>query len=302
MFIHEAGPQALVQYSILYDCIRAKGELEKFTYMLNGRRYSFEVQFSKLRELRILKNNNYSRDFSLFPMEALPDLLDVPLTPRPGSDVVSIESPAQSLSSSPSAHDSLSTDTETPYAAPAFSLYPPPAFAPSLFRPAPAFARQPDAPFTRADFYRPGDLFPPALRRHDSDMSLLSSASLRRRDSDMSLLSTSSSLAREPTPFTPPFSEPRPLLGHASLLGTQQAMRRYTLEGFGRMVPISDLVDFLYGIDIKFAEYKSEFGGYSVVILGKSEWSDAMLVGYLNSNPFEGKVIRLRESSEVVSC
>ena len=135
MFIHEAGPQALVQYSILYDCIRAKGELEKFTYMLNGRRYSFEVQFSKLRELRILKNNNYSRDFTLFPMEALPDLLDAPLTPRPGSDVVSIESPAQSLSSSPSAHDSLSTDTETPYAAPAFSLYSPPAFAPSLFRP-----------------------------------------------------------------------------------------------------------------------------------------------------------------------
>ena len=76
MFIHEAGPQALVQYSILYDCIRAKGELEKFTYMLNGRRYSFEVQFSKLRELRILKNRSaaipqpipyrYSPAFSCF--------------------------------------------------------------------------------------------------------------------------------------------------------------------------------------------------------------------------------------------
>ena len=72
MFIHQAGPQALVQYSILYDCIRAKGELEKLTYMLNGRRYSFEVQFSKLRELQIVKNNNYSRDFLLYPMEIIP--------------------------------------------------------------------------------------------------------------------------------------------------------------------------------------------------------------------------------------
>lgn len=289
MFIHEAGPQALVQYSLLYDCIRAKGELEKFTYMLNGRRYSFEVQFSKLRELRILKNNNYSRDFTLFPMEILPDLLNASLTPRPGSDVVSLESGACSLSSSPSAHDSPSTVMEAPYAIPSYDLYPPPAVFRSTYDPDPAFAR--------ADVYRANEFFPPSLHRHDSDMSLLSSASLRRRDSDMSLLSTSSS-----TPFTPTFNEPRPLLGHMSLLGTQQAMRRYTLEGFGRMVPISDLVDFLYGIDIKFAEYKSEFGGYSVVILGKSEWSDAMLVGYLNSNPFEGKVIRLRESSEVVSC
>ena len=68
MFIHQAGPQALVQYTHLYDCICAKGELEKTTVVLNGRRFAFEVQFSKLKELVISKNNNYSRDFRLFPL------------------------------------------------------------------------------------------------------------------------------------------------------------------------------------------------------------------------------------------
>ena len=95
MFIHQAGPQALVQYTHLYDCICAKGELEKTTVVLNGRRFAFEVQFSKLKELVIHKNNNYSRDFRLFPFNPN-DFKDMSVM-----DIYSISSEPSSLSSAP---------------------------------------------------------------------------------------------------------------------------------------------------------------------------------------------------------
>ena len=129
MFIHQAGPQALVQYSILYDCIRAKGELEKLTYMLNGRRYSFEVQFSKLRELQIVKNNNYSRDFLLYPMEIIPsagatsEVSPAALQSQGSKKSSNCTSP--SLSSSGSNHDSLSTERDVPSYSPYSSLFNP---------------------------------------------------------------------------------------------------------------------------------------------------------------------------------
>ena len=42
-------------------------------------------------------------------------------------------------------------------------------------------------------------------------------------------------------------------------------------------------------------------GEYAVIVFGRSEWSDAMLTSYLNSNPVEGRTIRLRGPSEVLS-
>ena len=306
MFIHQAGPQALVQYSILYDCIRAKGELEKLTYMLNGRRYSFEVQFSKLRELQIVKNNNYSRDFLLYPMEIIPSAGATsevsPAALQSQGSMKSSNCTSPSLSSSGSNHDSLSTERDVPSYSPYSSLFSPnSSMRDSALRPsAPLYGRDlPPVSFMENEFgSRDYPLLPqPSLYRRDSDMSLLSAgSSLRRRDSDLSLLGTS--FVRDPAPMMSSLHENHSLL---NLLGSQQTMRRYVLEGFSRMMPISDLVDFLYGIDIKFAEYKSDFNGYSVVIHGRSDWSDTMLIGYLNRNPVDGKVIRLRESSEVTN-
>ena len=306
MFIHQAGPQALVQYSILYDCIRAKGELEKLTYMLNGRRYSFEVQFSKLRELQITKNNNYSRDFLLYPMELIPNAGATsevsPTVLQSPDSVKSSNCTSPSLASSESNHDSLSTERDVPSYLPYASLFNPDSSmqGSALRTNAPIYSRDlPPVSFVENEFgSRDYALLPqPSLYRRDSDMSLLSAgSSLHRRDSNLSLLSTS--FMHDPAPMMASLPENHSLV---NLLGSQQTMRRYVLEGFSRMMPISDLVDFLYGIDIKFAEYENDFSGYSVVIHGRSDWSDTMLISYLNRNPVDGKVIRLRESSEVTN-
>lgn len=78
-------------------------------------------------------------------------------------------------------------------------------------------------------------------------------------------------------------------------------MRKYVLDGFTEVMPISDLVDYLYGMNVKYAEYKKNIHHYSVIIYGVSEWSDAMLVNYLRGNPVNGKMITLRGPSEPVS-
>lgn len=235
MFIHQAGPQALVQYTHLYDCIRAKGELEKVTFMLGSHRYAFEVQFSKLKELVIHKNNNYSRDFLLCPLGpcSISDTADPSLLPF--SSRSSLQS-RDSLSSALSDMESLSS----------------------------------------------GDS--PRLQDHRA---LCSGAALLRQVAAESVWDASMAMGLEDT--------------HAALLrGGNESVRKYVLVGFARMMPISDLVDLLYGIDIKYAEYQPEHGGYAVVIFGKSEWSDAMLASYLSNNPVDGRVIRLRSASEAV--
>ena len=235
MFIHQAGPQALVQYAHLYDCIRAKGELEKVTFTMGSHRYAFEVQFSKLKELVIHKNNNYSRDFLLYPLGpcSLSDTVDPSLLPF-------------SSRSSLQSRDSLSSvlsDTES---------------------------------------LGSGDS--PRLQDHRA---LCSGAALLRQVAAESTWDESLAMGLEDT--------------HAALFrGGNESVRKYVLVGFARMMPISDLVDLLYGIDIKYAEYQAEHGGYAVVIFGKSEWSDAMLASYLSNNPVDGRVIRLRSASEAV--
>ena len=228
MFIHQAGPQALVQYAHLYDCIRAKGELEKVTFTMGSHRYAFEVQFSKLKELVIHKNNNYSRDFLLYPLSGSGES-DAALFSRP-----SLQS-CDSLSSALSDTESLGS----------------------------------------------GDS--PRLQDHRA---LCSGAALLRQVTvdnpwDATMMGLDDT--------------------HAALFRSgNESVRKYVLVGFARMMPISDLVDLLYGIDIKYAEYQPEHGGYAVVIFGKSEWSDAMLTSYLSNNPVDGRVIRLRSASEAV--
>lgn len=277
MFIHQAGPQALVQYSHLYDCIRAKGELEKATFLHNGRRYSFEVQYSRLKELVIHKNNNYSRDFHLYPMDMDPYASHAPLP--------SMHSPMEM--SYGGYQDSMFAETDS---------------LSSSSQNSPRFI-QSRHPFSLLSSASPYDsLAHPSSYEANCINPLLHDipqqrASFRRQSSDYSLLSSSSSVCNEPVPS--PFAyEPDPL---STSLFTSLNIRKYVLEGFTEVMPISDLVDYLYGINVKYAEYKKNMHHYSVIIYGVSEWSDAMLVNYLRGNPVNGRMITLRGPSEPMS-
>lgn len=141
------------------------------------------------------------------------------------------------------------------------------------------------------------DLRPlPSLHRRDSDFSLRSHSSLRSDRAD------SCTLSEEDWPSIPP-PVSNPLAGRFAGMQTArrmgQRLRKWMLVGFRRQMPISDLVDLLYGIDIRNAEFSMEYdGGYAVVIFGSSDWSDAMLTNYLNSNPVDGQIIRLHGLSE----
>ena len=328
MFVHQAGPQALVQYSHLCDCIRAKGELEKATFVLGRRRYSFEVQYSKLRELVIHKNNNYSRDFRLYPLDVLElqgDKASLGTSAGTSDDCLrrgfSQSSAEEAELRSSGSEATLESDSllgsgsssprgqETPLPGSlrsglrllgrlaaeelgAHSLSP--------YEESEASGLSPHTPRGaslggRRNLARDGcvglELWGgEALCRRDSELSSMSGCSLRSDRTD------SMGLGEESPDFG--LAEPRGI----SLFPSESiAVRKYVLEGFSRTVPISDLVDLLYGIDIKYAEYRTEPNGYAVVIFGRSEWSDAMLISYLRSNPVDGRIIQLRGSSEVVS-
>ena len=321
MFIHQAGPQALVQYCHLYECIRAKGELEKTAFVFNNLRYSFEVQYSKLKELVIHKNNNYSRDFRLCPLDAPPSAYSQPSLYTSSVQYSSTEEPylvddgysfpQQEIYVTES--DSTSTSSQTS-----------PRFLNSVSRQlsldhvgllgtSPRNARfnggmgnvrymkGTDSPYETYDtsLYSPSQqscefsrfntlLRNPALQRNSP---------LHHRDSDCSVFSTSSSLCNDP--ISPVFEQETfqtPSLVRSSSINT----RKYILDGFTEMMPISGIVDYFYGINIKSAEYKKVHHQYSIILYGESEWSDAMLVNYLRNNPVNGSIITLRSASEPV--
>lgn len=321
MFIHQAGPQALVQYSRLYDCIRAKGELEKTTFMYNNRRYSFEVQYSKLRELVIHKNNNYSRDFHLFPLDVdqksmsssssayhpsslshmdhpLPQEEAMPLFPflQPDNPLTESDSLSGSSQGSPRfanppgltrrMTDLSSTSSMSLLSNHQASLYPSAQvpIQPSCF----------DETHSHSPMFQ-DYLFPTMLQpkdvyhRHDSDFSNISSMSSLDGTSTMNDLFSTSPLYFE--------QDSLPSLTPQSAYNT----RKYILDGFTQMMPISDLVNFLYGMNIKYAEHQKTLQNYSIIIYAISEWSDTMLVTYLRNNPVNGSIITLRGASEPVS-
>ena len=248
MFIHQAGPQALVQYLDLCNCMQAKTELENATVFLNNRRYSFEVQYSKLNELVIHKNNNYSRDFQLYPLDDFQPYspYETGFQRKPTYAGVSSESYSFSSGSSPlPENDSIESPTNR-----------------SQLNPLP---------------------FP-------SERSLWSGLEgLERRGFDMLLDDHSPELA---------CFKPQERL--FPLFSRKMVLRKYVLEGFMRQMPIMELADLLYGINIQYTEFVMENNGFVALIYGESEWSDAMLSSYLNSNPVNGRIIRLRGSSQVV--
>lgn len=290
MFIHQAGPQALVQYNHLYDCIKAKGELEKTTFTHNGRRYSFEVQYSKLKELVIHKNNNYSRDFRLHPMDL--DTPSFPYTAPPSHAQSHLPIPLN-----PTAfpkHDFGYAGMQDLGYPEADSLSSSSQGSPRFYQP--LYSKR--TPFSLLPSY---DSFAPHVMDMGSSSSFYqdlpsSRPSFRRHDSDYSLLSSASSVCNEPFTLSPfPYENETPTYPVMS------NTRKYILDGFAEMMPISDIVDYLYGMNIKYAEYKKNMHHYSIIIYGISEWSDAMLVSYLRNNPVNGCTITLRGASELVS-
>lgn len=318
MFIHQAGPQALVQYCHLYDCIRAKGELEKTTFRFNDRRYSFEVQYSKLKELVIHKNNNYSRDFRLCPLDAPPSAYSqsslYPSAQSSTEDVYPFDDGFSFPQQESYVTESDSTSTSS-QASPRFlnsfsrqvSLDPM-----GLLETSPKntrsyggmgtlrYMRGTDSSY---DTYESSRYTPQQGCEYSRFNTLLRNpglqrnSSLHRHDSDCSVFSTGSSFCNEPlSPFFEQDTSQPPSLVRSSSMNT----RKYILDGFTEMMPISDIVDYFYGINIKSAEYKKSPHQYSIILYGESEWSDAMLVNYLRNNPVNGNIITLRSASEPV--
>ena len=73
------------------------------------------------------------------------------------------------------------------------------------------------------------------------------------------------------------------------------------IEGFAQEVPLSELVDFLYGIYIVYAEFTRQKMGHAVAVFGVSDWTDAMIADYLSQHPVNGRVVRLQGSSRAVN-
>lgn len=323
MFIHQAGPQALVQYNRLYDCIRAKGELEKTTFMYNNRRYSFEVQYSKLKELVIHKNNNYSRDFRLYPFDMDQKsmmsassayhpsyhshmdhslLQEEPIQLYPFLQQDSLYTESDSLSGSSQSSPRLAnqghltrrmTDLSNTSSMSLLSNH-----QSSLFPSAQGITSSStciDDHFSHPPLFQDygfSSIFQPkeSYHRHDSDYSCFSSmSSLDGTTPSMNDLFTTSPIYYEQDMF--------PSIPSQSAYNT----RKYILDGFTQPMPISDLVNFLYGMNIKHAEYQKTLQHYSIMIYAISEWSDTILINYLRNNPVNGNIITLREASEPVN-
>lgn len=434
MFVHDAGPQALVQYSHLFNYAEARNDLENTAFLFNGRRYAFEVQFSKLRELVIHKASNYSRDFELQPMkpepvhisERIPSNSDrfsgypsrdsrvrgVPLRSSAPKPACSSQTFPQRLGAS--AQPSTPSDpfyAMSPFSAGsqavpnsngnksrASSAGPNPRMSSGMGSRdgsidgssflqrtptrsegrlvhysslSPSYDPFPQShdPFSQSydPYLQPHDPYPqphdPISESHDSishsytsisqshdPFSPTSSQSFDLSPPSISLPLTSASQALPDSrcpPFYPdvplskpsfqttssialstpepsslsnsqPFSNSQPLSNFQASrnpLWSQNdfvwsawlpsrpipGLRLWVIEGFAQEVPLSELVDFLYGIYIVYAEFTRQRMGYVVAVFGVSDWTDAIIAEYLSHHPVNGRVVRLQGSSRAVN-
>jgi hypothetical protein len=65
MFHHEAGPQALVQFSNSKEAEEVKSMLQTQSLTINDELITFEIQFSKFTDLKVNQNNKYSWDYTV---------------------------------------------------------------------------------------------------------------------------------------------------------------------------------------------------------------------------------------------
>ena len=463
MFVHEAGPQALVQYSRLFNYTEAKSDLENTAFLFNSRRYSFEVQFSKLSELVINKVSNYSRDFELHPMkvdpvqisEKIPSssdplsisagrdsrLLGPPLRTEPMTRMLSVPFPPRFASTypvvpgwpsnQPASHDSFAPmgvfsngamdpnasslsptansfaqrtscrpeprpvqyssrsqdrlylhSSHSPHPSQNFESLPPSQNFESLppsqrveslppsqrgeplssslnFEPLPTSQNfeslssshnfdplPPSQSLASLSISHSPHLSQPfeplssslhlpsaAPSPHDPSSTRFHSDTFRE-EYPLPLYPTLSFPAE--TPPTPSSSDVPPFeLARCRLLGAREPrgcapsglrplgdawrepcevpwrgwsisrqyrrVRSWVLDGFVQEMPLSELVNFLYGIYILYADFVRERSGYSAMVFGFSEWSDAEIAEYLSQNPVNGRLVRLRGASQLVN-
>lgn len=64
MFRHDAGPQALIQFKTAKEAEEVKQMLQARVFHIDNKIITFEVQFSKFKDLRVNQNNKLSWDFT----------------------------------------------------------------------------------------------------------------------------------------------------------------------------------------------------------------------------------------------
>lgn len=67
IFHHDAGPQALIQFRSAQEADEVKQALQSQVLKIDGNTISFEIQFSKFKDLRVNQNNKYSWNFAEVP-------------------------------------------------------------------------------------------------------------------------------------------------------------------------------------------------------------------------------------------
>lgn len=72
MFHHDAGPQALVQFHSAEEAKEVKESLEKEELQVDDNLITFEIQYSKLTDLRVNQNNKFTWDFTVSPTHEFP--------------------------------------------------------------------------------------------------------------------------------------------------------------------------------------------------------------------------------------
>lgn len=68
VFHHDAGPQALIQFRSAKEADEVKQALQSQVLEIEGKTISFEIQFSKFKDLRVNQNNKYSWNFTEVPL------------------------------------------------------------------------------------------------------------------------------------------------------------------------------------------------------------------------------------------
>lgn len=331
MFIHDAGPKALVEYLHLSESVLAKCRLQELTYTWNGRRFSFEVQFSRLSSLVIHRNGHFSRDFLASPRSEAKNDSKLPCSeePKAAEPLPLSETNDFGRESTPGRRDlpgfceedsrkqccpnemnELSRRNESNFG-----------------RNCPTM----NMPSVLNDCNDCNDCYDCYDLNNMNDLSKMNSVNGLN---NLNSLSGSNSLIDPIHPIHPmhpvhPIHPIHPIRPYSSLcpppppsssssapssraqsemnpglawneMGMEQGagyLRRIIIDGFVRRVPMRYVLEFLPGILVVEARFIEGVHGFSLWIIGRMWWSDMRLIAFFETHPLDGMILFLRESS-----
>ena len=335
MFIHDASPKALVEYLHLSESVFAKSRLQDLTYTWNGRRFSFEVQFSRLSSLVIHRNGHYSRDFVASPVAASKNGSDSPCGEERKAAALSplsemsdlgrgVTSGSRCLSGlceengvkqrHPSEVNELKSSKGSNFVNDGQSM-------------------------NMRNFSKDHiDLNTLNHKNHKNDTNYLNDTSHKNALNVMnnqksmnsnanSMNSNANSMNSNANSMNPLIDPIHPLHSNHSFStipsfddqrfvsagrprqdskvnGVEQGagcLRRIVIDGFARRVPMRYVVEFLSGIQVVEARYVEGIHGFSLWIIGRMWWSDLHLMAFFETHPLDGMILFLRESSLLCS-